>query len=69
MYSYISIIYYVVISYVSLGILCTQGSAENQIYTEWTSCLNITITITSPIRGLVGITQAFDVILAPRVIA
>ena len=25
--------------------LCTQGSDENQLYTEWTPCLNITITI------------------------
>ena len=26
--------------------LCTQGSAENQLCAEWTPCLNITITIT-----------------------
>ena len=37
---------YVVISCVVLCMLCTQGSAENQLCAERTPCLNITITIT-----------------------
>ena len=37
---------YVVINYVILCMLCTQESAENQLYTEQTPYLNIIITIT-----------------------
>ena len=46
---------YVVICYVILCMLCTQGSAESQLYTE--HCLNITITITLILQVITPCTE------------